>query len=110
MYFCPRCGSAMIVKQNYLLCLKCRYSSKLDQNIQYLKKSTVLAKSHEKKIDIDNIGLPFSAIYDDNIICPQCGYKGVYYWRRHRSSAESSDIIEKVYKCSKCGYGWTELE
>ncbi|MEM1542133.1 MAG: hypothetical protein QW101_03625 [Ignisphaera sp.] len=111
MYFCPKCGSTMIVRKNSFFCPKCRYTAELNSTeIQYLKRSTLLSKVHEKKVDVDNIGIPLSAIHDDKIVCPRCHNRGVYYWRRHRASAESSDTIEKVYKCGRCNYSWTEFE
>lgn len=111
MYFCPKCGSIMIVRGDSLSCPRCGNRRKLESfDIQHFKRSTYFAKVHEKKIDVEGIGVPASAILDDRISCPKCGYRGVYYWRRHRSSAESSDIIEKMYRCKSCGYSWSELE
>jgi transcription factor S len=111
MFFCPKCGSVMVVRGGTIICPKCGTTIKADPILtQYLKKSTRFAKVHEKKIDVVGIDVPTSAIVDLNIVCPKCGHKGVYYWRRHRSSAESSDVIEKVYKCISCGYSWSETD
>lgn len=109
MFFCPRCGSVMISKGGTLVCPKCGTISKADPStLQYLKKTSRFTKIHEKKVDVIGIDVPVSAIVDTNIVCPKCGHKGAYYWRRHRSSAESSDVIEKVYRCTSCGYNWSE--
>jgi len=56
------------------------------------------------------LDLPVGALYRDDVTCPKCGHRGVYYWRRHRASAESSDTIEKVWRCPNCGYEWIETE
>lgn len=110
MFFCPRCGSVMVTRGGLLICSKCGYNKELNpSSSQYFKKSMHFVKLHERKIDVGGIDVPSSAILDNNIICPKCGSKGVYYWRRHRSSAESSDVIEKIYRCSKCSYSWAEV-
>lgn len=109
MLFCPRCGSILVSKRDELVCPKCGYRRELDPtSAHYFKKSTQFTKVLEKRVDVEGVGAPSSAILDTSITCPKCGRKGVYYWRRHRSSAESSDVIEKVYKCSFCGYSWAE--
>jgi len=111
MFFCPRCGSVVVVKGGTIVCPRCGTVISSNPSIaQYYKKSVQFAKIHEKKVDVEGLGVPQSAILDNGILCPKCGHKGVYYWRRHRSSAESSDVIEKVYKCSSCGYSWSEFE
>ncbi|MEM2397195.1 MAG: transcription factor S [Ignisphaera sp.] len=110
MFFCPKCGSVIVAKGGNIVCPKCGTLVQANPAlIQYFKKSTHFAKVYEKKVDVKSIDLPTSAILDTNIACPKCGNRGVYYWRRHRSSAESSDVIEKVYKCSSCGYNWSEI-
>lgn len=111
MYFCSKCGSVMVAKGGVLVCPRCGSTKGLNPlHAQYLKKSTYFVKVHEKRVDVEGIGLPPSAILDDKISCPRCGHKGVYYWRRHKSSAESSDIIERVYRCRFCGYSWSEMD
>lgn len=111
MFFCPKCGSVMLVKSGVIVCPKCGISIGSNPSVaQYLKKSTHFVKVYEKKMDVEGVGVPTSAILVDSVVCPRCGYRKVYYWRRHRSSAESSDVIEKVFKCSSCGYTWSEAE
>ncbi len=91
-------------------CPKCGYVKKLRADeAKVFRRSITIVKPMEKR-DVELIGVPFMAIYDDRILCPKCGSRGVYYWRKHRSSAESSDIIEKVYRCRYCEYEWSEIE
>lgn len=91
-------------------CHKCGYVKKLKSNeAKVFRRSITISKPIERK-DVDIIGIPSIAIYDERIVCPKCGNRGVYYWRKHGSSAESSDIIEKVYRCKYCGYEWSEIE
>lgn len=110
MFFCPKCGTVVVARGGTIICPKCGTTIKINPTLaQHLKKTTQFAKVHEKKVDVLNIDIPTSAIIDNNVVCPKCGNKGVYYWRRHRSSAESSDVIEKVYRCISCNYSWIEL-
>lgn len=110
MFFCPKCGSVMVVRGGTMVCSKCGETVKLNPVLaQYFKKSKHFVKVHEKKEDVAVVDVPSSAIIDNYVVCPKCGNKGVYYWRRHKSSAESSDIIEKVYKCVNCGFSWSEI-
>ncbi|MDK6029281.1 hypothetical protein QPL79_07880 [Ignisphaera sp. 4213-co] len=104
----------MVVKSvdgvSTLVCVKCGYRKTLSKDSSVmLRKSTVFTQYIEKKEEVV-LGIPPGAIFEETIVCPQCGKKGVYYWRKHASSAESSDSIVKTFKCSNCGYTWIEME
>lgn len=112
--FCPRCGMIMSPKYEngiqVLVCPKCGYRMPLSHSeVSSFKKSIKLNKVIEKR-ELTAFDIPTTAIYANNLICPKCGSRGVYYWRRHVSTAESSDIIEKTFKCTNCGYMWSEME
>ncbi len=112
--FCPRCG--MVMGPRYengvqvLVCPRCGYKSTVTHaEIASFKKSLTLHKIIERK-ELTAFDIPPTAIYANNLVCPKCSSKNIYYWRRHASAAESSDIIEKIFKCTSCGYTWTEVE
>lgn len=114
MYFCPKCGAVMIVKNvegiSTLICVKCGYKKVLEGNLSLgMKKTTVFTKYVERREGV-MFDIPPMAIFDESISCPHCGKRGVYYWRKQVSSAESSDSIIKTFKCSNCGYTWIETE
>ncbi len=95
-----------------LVCPKCGFSRPVtSRDTAMMRKTTVIQHYETKKfVEAVNLDLPPGAIYDNSITCPKCGHQGVFYWRKHRSSAESSDLIEKTYKCPSCGYSWSEAE
>jgi DNA-directed RNA polymerase subunit M len=113
MKFCPKCGSLMVVKvinnASVFYCPRCGYKVDVIKNSVFLKKSVSFEKRVEKREEIA-VDIPLGAIFVESIVCPKCGRSGVYYWRKQVSSAESSDTIAKTYKCSSCGYTWSELE
>jgi len=93
----------MISKGGLLVCPRCGYTVKPSQS---LVRSTYLPKvrgTADRALD-----LPPGAVYDPNIKCPRCGANKVYYWIKHKAITESSDEIEKTYKCTACGYSWSE--
>jgi len=111
--FCPKCGSIMVVKvidNTYVFyCARCGYRTEVSKDSAMLKKSISFEKRMEKREEVA-VGIPLGAIFVESIVCPRCRKNGVYYWRKQVSSAESSDVIAKTYKCASCGYTWTELE
>jgi len=109
MKFCPKCGAVMIAKGRVLYCPRCGYQEEITGTLITLRKSVVFEKVVERRENI-HLDVPMEAIFDTNITCPRCGKRGVYYWRRQRSSAESSDTVVKMYKCANCGYTWVEGE
>ncbi len=92
-----------------LVCPRCGYSRDVDQNtLASMRKVIVFQRRVEaKEVYLE---LPHGAVLREDVQCPNCGRRGVYYWRRQRSTAESSDLIEKVWKCPSCGYEWVESE
>ena len=102
----------MTPRGGMLVCPKCGYSKPLtSKELLFMRKTTVFQRYESKKImDAVALDLPPGAIYEATLVCPRCGHRGVYYWRKQRSSAESSDVIEKTFKCPSCGYTWSESE
>ncbi len=101
----------MIAQGGILKCPRCGYvkeASKTEQG--FMRKSTVLITASAKSSHNIELNLPIGALYDDSVSCPRCKHKGVYYWRRAISSAESSDVVVKLYRCPSCGYEWSEGE
>jgi len=112
--FCPICGMIMNLRYEntvpILTCPRCGYKTLLtNTEVTSFKKSIVLQKTIEKR-ELIAFDIPTTAIYANNLSCPKCGSKSIYYWRRHVSTAESSDIIEKMFRCINCGYSWSEFE
>ncbi|MEM0005436.1 MAG: hypothetical protein QXJ56_00075 [Ignisphaera sp.] len=93
-----------------LACPRCGYRTTVTHTeTMSFKKSMTLHKIIEKK-ELVALDIPSTAIYANNISCPKCSSRNIYYWRRHASAAESSDIIEKIFRCANCGYTWSEVE
>lgn len=112
--FCPRCGSLMSSRvvdgKPILACPRCGYIKKPEEKeANIYRKTTSYTRLIEKKEAIA-IDIPAVAILDALRTCPRCNGKGVYYWRKQSSSAESSDIIVKTFKCPSCGFSWSEQE
>ncbi|NPA97580.1 MAG: hypothetical protein GXO32_08275 [Crenarchaeota archaeon] len=92
-----------------LVCPRCGFTRDASpKDLASMRKVIVFERRIEAKII--TVGLPPGAILRSDVTCPRCGHKGVYYWRRQRSSAESSDLIERVWKCPSCGHEWVEIE
>lgn len=91
---CPRCGYTRVPTKKDAEAL--RFVTKLEH--PKLGSSTVA------------LDIPPDALMRHDVTCPSCGHRGVYYWRRQVSGAESSDELERVWKCPACGYEWVERE
>ncbi|MCS7111744.1 MAG: hypothetical protein RMI45_07760 [Ignisphaera sp.] len=93
-----------------LVCPRCGYKSTATFiEMCSFKKSLTLHKIVERK-ELAAFDIPPTAIYANNLVCPKCNSKSIYYWRKYVSAAESSDTIEKTFKCANCGHMWTEIE
>lgn len=112
--FCPRCGMVMNPKyedgMQILVCPRCGYKSMATFiEISSFRKSLTLHRVVERR-ELITFDIPPTAVYANNIVCPRCNSRSVYYWRKHGSAAESSDIIEKIFKCANCSHTWIEME
>ena len=106
----------MIIKNvennTLIICVRCGYSMQPTSKsslVSSMKKTTSFTKYIERKEEVV-FDVPATAILDEKLSCSRCGHRGIYYWRKCVSSAESSDAIAKIFRCPKCGYTWTGLE
>lgn len=102
MKFCPKCGTLMILKNGVWTCSKCGYEEKG-------KSSTVFVEKSENKNEIAFIEKsPEVLPIDQDISCPKCGNKGVYFWYMQTRAGDEAET--KFYRCPKCGHTWREYD
>ncbi|WP_081801296.1 DNA-directed RNA polymerase subunit M [Candidatus Acidianus copahuensis] len=91
MKFCPKCGSAMIPRREYSVCMKCGHKEKGSETTRI---STQVKVHRESMIVADGKRIQGSVSL---ALCPRCG------------NAVSSLINRKksIYKCRACGYIFT---
>ena len=101
MKFCPKCGTIMVKKQCWE-CPKCGYKEKGEYNTVFVEKS-----ENKKEITVID-DTPEVLPMDNEITCPKCGNKGVYYW--YLQTRASDEAETKFYRCPKCNYTWREYD
>ncbi|AWR96955.1 DNA-directed RNA polymerase subunit M [Acidianus sulfidivorans JP7] len=85
MKFCPKCGSYMKPKGNFLVCSKCGYKEEGTEKIVLTEK-----KNHDREVTIVAEGNRVHGSVALNL-CPRCGNAVV-------------TKIGRKYKCRSCGY------
>ncbi|MGC9106290.1 MAG: transcription factor S4 [Thermoprotei archaeon] len=91
MRFCPKCGSALFPKGEWLICRRCGYRERAKEEVKFTE---TIDHSRDRTIVADGrkVGQSMAAV-----LCPKCGYL----------LAEIINPRRKLYKCKACGYVFT---
>lgn len=104
MKFCPKCGGIMVKEGEYLVCKKCGYKEKIEEENLSLFVKKENSASELVVIESQQDLLPI----DYTVTCPKCGHVGVYYWSIQTRSSDEPET--KFFRCPKCGYTWREYD
>lgn len=85
MRFCPKCGSAMITKNDKMVCMRCGYS---DNKIEKIVYNSKIKHDKDKTIIADGKTLEGRLALS---LCPKCG------------SARALRLKRGLFKCIICG-------
>ena len=93
MYFCPRCGSILMMKKTKFGCPRCSYTLKNDVNLE-IKEKVKASK------EIVVIGSKESVNPITDFPCKKCSNKRAYFWIQQMRSGDEPE--SKFYRCTKC--------
>jgi len=96
--FCPKCGGLLYPENDELVCRRCGYRKKKNEN------RVVVSKREEKEPTI--IEEKIELLPKTKVICPKCGHDEAYWILRQTRAADEPET--RIYICTKCGYRWRE--